>query len=160
MNISYNWLREYVPVSLDPQELSDQLTMLGLEVDGVEVLGSNFDGVVVGNVLSVDQHPDADRLKVCSVSVGSDAPLQIVCGANNVATGQNVAVATIGTKLVFPEDSDGNRAEIKIKKSKLRGVMSEGMICAEDELGLSGNHDGIMVLSEDATAGQLFADYL
>ncbi|NND72313.1 MAG: phenylalanine--tRNA ligase subunit beta [Rhodothermales bacterium] len=160
MNISYNWLREYVPVDITPEELADQLTMLGLEVDGLTSIGSDFEGIVVGEVLSVEAHPDADRLVVCEVNIGEEQSLQIVCGAPNVASGQLVPVATVGTTLTFPEDEDGKQASIKIKKAKIRGVASAGMICAEDELGLSEDHSGIMVLAGEASVGEPFATYL
>ena len=161
MKISYNWLREYVPVDLPVETVSDQLTMVGLEVDAVEAIGSNFEGIVVGNVISVAQHPDADRLVVCQVDVATGEHLQIVCGAPNVAAGQLVPVAMVGASLTLPPRNEGDTpATIKIKKSKLRGVVSQGMICAEDELGLSDDHDGIMVLDSDANIGEPFSDYL
>ncbi len=161
MKISHNWLKEYVPHELSPQELADLLTMAGLEVEDVEPIGSPLDGVVVGHVLDVRQHPNADRLSVCRVDLGDGEPVQIVCGAPNVAAGQKVPVATVGTTLLLPgRDDPADKVRLTIKKAKLRGETSEGMICAEDELGLSEDHGGIMVLHEDAPTGQPFEAYL
>ena len=161
MNLSYNWLKDYVDHQLNPDELSDLLTMSGLEIEGYETIGGSMDGVVVGHVLSVSQHPNADRLSCCVVDVGGEEPLPIVCGAPNVAAGQRVPVATVGTRLMLPgRDNPEEKVEVKIKKSKIRGEESRGMICAEDELGLSDNHDGIMVLDGDAEIGQAFSAYL
>ncbi len=150
MKISLNWLKEYVKTDLAPEEISRILTDTGLEVEGlhkVEAVKGGLEGVFVGEVLSVDQHPDADRLRVASVTVGEE-PLQIVCGASNLATGQKVVVATVGCTL-YPNPEE----PFKIKKSKIRGVESFGMLCAEDELGLGQSHDGIMVLNPDAAVG-------
>jgi len=158
MTISYSWLKDYICADVSVDEVSKILTAIGLEVESVEVTESikgGLRGVVVGHVLTCEQHPDADKLRVTTVDVGGEAPLQIVCGAPNVAAGQKVPVATIGTTLYF---SSGD--EVKIKKSKLRGVDSCGMICAEDELGLGTSHEGIMVLDEGAKTGQPLADLL
>lgn len=161
MNLSYNWLKDYVDHELDPEALSDLLTMSGLEVEGVDVVGNTLEGVVVGHVLSVSQHPNADRLSCCVVDVGGEEPLPIVCGAPNVAAGQRVPVATVGTRLMLPSrDNPEEKVEVKIKKSKIRGELSQGMICAEDELGLSDDHAGIMVLDAEAEVGQVFTSYL
>ena len=161
MKLSYNWVKEYVHHQLSPEELADTWTMSGLEVEEIEVLGNSLDGVVIGHVLSASKHPNADRLSCCVVDVGADEPLPIVCGAPNVAAGQRVPVATVGTKLMLPDrNNPGEKVEIKIKKSKIRGEISQGMICAEDELGLSDNHDGIMVLDAEAKIGQGFVQYL
>jgi phenylalanyl-tRNA synthetase beta chain len=151
MKISYNWLKEYVPCVESPARVAELLTAIGLEVESMEEVGGvrgNFAGVVVGHVLACVQHPDADRLRVTKVDVGAEEALQIVCGAPNVAAGQKVPVATIGTTLYF-----ANGEEIKIKRSKLRGVDSMGMICAEDELGVGASHEGIMVLDTEAKPG-------
>ncbi|MDX1430169.1 MAG: phenylalanine--tRNA ligase subunit beta, partial [Rhodothermales bacterium] len=146
MKISYNWLRDYVELSTDPGSLADRLTMAGLEVESVERIGSIPDGIVVGTVLEVSKHPDADRLTVCSVDVGDTDPLQIICGAPNVAAGQKVPVAPVGTTLrMLDRENPGKTNQIDIRKAKIRGVHSFGMICAEDELGLSDDHSGIMV---------------
>ena len=134
--------------------------MSGLEVDEVVHTGPRFEGVVVGHVLDVRPHPDADRLRVCSVDLGDGEPIQIVCGAPNVAAGQHVPVATVGTVLMLPARDGSGLAEVTIKKGKIRGETSNGMICAEDELGLGSDHDGILVLDDGAQAGTSFADYL
>ena len=145
MRISYNWLKQFIKTDLKSEEIAEILTDLGLEVEGVdtfESLKGGLQGVVVGHVLTCEKHPDADKLKITTVDLGDgNAPLQIVCGAPNVAVGQKVPVATIGTKLF---DKEGNAFEIK--KGKIRGQESHGMICAEDELGLGESHDGIMIL--------------
>ncbi|MEW8184936.1 MAG: phenylalanine--tRNA ligase subunit beta [Candidatus Thiodiazotropha endolucinida] len=151
MKFSEAWLREWVDPSVSSQELADQLSMAGLEVDSVEPVAAEFNGVVVGEVLSREQHPDADKLSVCSVNVGEGEPLQIVCGAKNVAAGMRVPVATVGALL--PGD-------FKIKKAKLRGVASFGMICSASELGLADSSDGIMPLPADAPVGGDFRRFL
>ena len=146
MRISYNWLKQFIKLDWNSEDTSALLTDLGLEVEGVdkyESLKGGLEGVVVGHVLTCVQHSNADKLRVTTVDIGAEAPVQIVCGAPNVAVGQKVPVATIGTKLY---DKDGNAFEIK--KGKIRGEESHGMICAEDELGLGESHDGIMVLDE------------
>lgn len=161
MNVSYNWLRQYVHHDLSPADLADQLTMAGLELEELTPIGPALDGVVVGHVLETAPHPNADKLTLCQVDLGSGDPVQIVCGAPNVATGQNVPVATVGTTLLLPDRKHpGEKVPVTLKKAKLRGEVSTGMICAEDELGLSDDHAGIMVLAADAPAGQPFADYL
>ncbi|MBT2971195.1 MAG: phenylalanine--tRNA ligase subunit beta [gamma proteobacterium symbiont of Ctena orbiculata] len=151
MKFSESWLREWVDPTVTTQELADQLSMAGLEVDSVESVAAAFNGVVVGEVLSREQHPDADKLSVCRVNVDGGEPLQIVCGATNVAAGMRVPVATVGALL--PGD-------FKIKKAKLRGVESSGMICSASELGLAESSDGIMPLPEDAPVGEDFRQYL
>ena len=144
MKISYNWLKQFLDIDWDARKTGELLTDLGLEIEGIEAFESipgGLKGVVVGHVLSCGQHPNADRLKLTSVDIGADAPVQIVCGAPNVAAGQKVPVATIGTTLHTKEGEAW-----QIKKGKIRGEESHGMICAEDELGLGDDHDGIMVL--------------
>lgn len=156
MNISYKWLKEYVDFDLTAQEVADALTSEGLEVDGVEevqAIKGGLEGLVVGHVLSCEPHPNSDHMHICQVDLGGDTPQQIVCGAPNVAAGQKVIVATIGTKLY-----DGDQC-FTIKKSKLRGVESLGMICAEDEIGVGKSHDGIIVLPEDTPVGMKAAAY-
>ncbi|GIZ08635.1 phenylalanine--tRNA ligase subunit beta [Flavobacterium sp. UMI-01] len=151
MKISYNWLKQFIKTDWKSEEVSNLLTDLGLEVEGIEKYQSvkgGLEGIVVGHVLTCEQHPDADRLKVTTVNIGAEAPIQVVCGAANVAAGQKVPVATIGTILY---DADGN--PFTIKKGKIRGQESFGMICAEDELGLGNSHDGIMVLDESLVPG-------
>ncbi|MES9831055.1 MAG: phenylalanine--tRNA ligase subunit beta [Candidatus Thiodiazotropha sp. DIVDIV] len=151
MKFSEAWLREWVNPQVTTQELADQLSMAGLEVDSVDPVASEFTGVVVGEVHARDPHPDADKLSVCQVNVGEEEMLQIVCGAKNVAAGMRVPVATVGARL--PGD-------FKIKKAKLRGVTSLGMICSASELGLAEQSDGIMPLPLDAPIGEDFRQYL
>ena len=161
MRISTNWLRDYVETSLSAEELGDLLTMSGLELEEIERVGVDFPGVVVGHVLETSQHPNADRLTLCKVDVGEGEPVQIVCGAPNVAGGQKVAVAAVGSMLMLPSrENPAERVAVKIRKSKLRGEVSQGMICAEDELGLGDGHDGILVLDNSAEIGQPFGEYL
>ncbi len=151
MKISYNWLLDYLTVKPSVAEVAEILTSVGLEVEGVEkyeTLKGGLEGLVVGHVLELEKHPNADRLRVTKTDIGNGSVLQIVCGASNVAVGQKVIVATQDTVL-YPLNSES----ITIKKSKIRGVESNGMICAEDEIGLSDNHDGIMVLDEKLTPG-------
>ena len=161
MIISTNWLDDYIAHGLSADELADKLTMCGLEVESVEQIGTSLDGVVIGHVLTAGQHPNADRLSVCTVDIGAEEALHIVCGAPNVAAGQKVAVATIGTTLHLPSrDNPEERVPVTMKKAKIRGEESHGMICAEDELGLGDGHDGILVLDEDAPIGAAFAGWL
>lgn len=156
MKISYNWIKDYLDIDIDPHKLSVILTGLGLEVEAMEEWESvkgGMKGVVIGEVLTCEKHPDADKLTVTTVNVGAAEPLHIVCGAPNVAAGQKVPVATVGTIVFKGEES------LEIKKSKIRGQLSEGMICAEDELGLGSLHEGIMVLDRNAVPGTPAADY-
>lgn len=151
MKISYNWLKQFIKIDWNSEETAALLTDLGLEVETVDKYQSvkgGLEGIVVGHVLTCEQHPDADRLKVTTVDLGDGVPVQIVCGASNVGAGQKVAVATIGTVLY---DKEGN--PFTIKKGKIRGQESHGMICAEDELGLGESHDGIMILDETLLPG-------
>lgn len=157
MNLSLNWLKRYIDIDLPVDELSEILTDIGLEVEGmekVETIPGGLKGVVVGHVVECDKHPNADKLSLTKVNVGELELLQVVCGAPNVAQGQKVLVATIGTTLYSAEGEPW-----KIKKGKIRGEESQGMICAEDELGLGKSHDGIMVLPEDVPVGTLAKDY-
>ena len=160
MNISYKWLKEYVDTTLTPEEISAALTSIGLETDGVERVESirgGLAGIVIGKVLTCEAHPDSDHLHITTVDLGlADGPVQIVCGAPNVAAGQTVVVATVGTTLYSPDGES-----FKIKKSKIRGVESLGMICAEDEIGIGKSHDGIIVLPAEAEAmvGKPAAEY-
>jgi phenylalanyl-tRNA synthetase beta chain len=151
MKISYNWLKQFINTDWDAEKTGELLTDLGLEIEGIERYESvkgGLEGIVVGEVLTCKQHPNADRLKVTTVNIGTDAPVQIVCGAPNVAAGQKVPVATIGTTLYTAEGEAW-----KIKNGKIRGEESHGMICAEDELGLGESHDGIMVLDNQHVVG-------
>ena len=157
MNISYKWLKEYIDTALTPEELSAALTSIGLETGGIERVESvrgGLRGIVIGKVLTCEEHPNSDHLHITTVDLGLAEPVQIVCGAPNVAAGQTVVVATVGTTLY-----DGDK-EFQIKKSKIRGVESFGMICAEDEIGVGTSHDGIIVLADGAAApGTPAADY-
>ena len=157
MNISYNWLKEYVDFNLQPQEVAEALTSIGLEVGGVEEVESvrgGLKGLVVGHVLTCEAHPNSDHMHICTVDLGTGEPVQIVCGAPNVAAGQKVIVATLGTVLYGPEGES-----FTIKRSKLRGVESLGMICAEDEIGIGQSHDGIMILPAETPVGMPAAEY-
>lgn len=155
MKISEQWLRQWANPAIDSEALGEQLTMLGLEIDGIEMIAPPFSGVVVGEVVECEQHPDADRLRVTKVNIGTNELLQIVCGASNVRTGLKVAVATIGAVLPS-EDEKG----FKIKKGKLRGVESQGMLCGASELGLIDEIDGLLELSDDAPIGVDVREYL
>ncbi|MDD2799118.1 MAG: phenylalanine--tRNA ligase subunit beta [Bacteroidales bacterium] len=156
MNISYNWLKEYLNINLSPEEVSAALTSIGLETGGIEEFQSikgGLEGLVIGHILTCEEHPNSDHLHITTVDLGTGEPQQIVCGAANVAAGQKVVVATIGTTLYDGDES------FTIKKSKIRGVESNGMICAEDEIGIGTSHDGIIVLPADAPIGTPAADY-
>ncbi len=160
MKLSLTWLKTFAPdLSSDRHTIASRLTSLGIEVEGTEQLGGTFTNVVIGKVRDCQKHPNADKLSLCKVDVGKANPsgelLSIVCGAPNVAAGQTVAVALVGAELVMKSGET-----LKIKKSKIRGEVSEGMICAEDELGLSDNHDGIMILPDDYAIGEPFDTYL
>lgn len=151
MKFSELWLREWVNPAVSSEALSDQITMAGLEVDGVEPVAGAFHGVMVGEVVECGQHPNADKLRVTKVNIGDDRLLDIVCGAPNCRAGLKVAVATVGATL--PGD-------FKIKATKLRGELSEGMLCSFSELGISDDHDGIIELPQDAPIGTDIRDYL
>jgi len=156
MNISYKWLKRFIDFDLSPSELAAAFTSVGLECDTIEEVESirgGLRGVVIGKVLTCEDHPNSDHLHITTVDLGSEAPVQIVCGAPNVAAGQTVAVATVGCTLYSGDE------EFKIKKSKIRGVESLGMICAADEIGVGTSHDGIMVLDDKAPAGMPAAEY-
>ncbi|MDL2208454.1 phenylalanine--tRNA ligase subunit beta [Parabacteroides sp. OttesenSCG-928-O15] len=156
MNISYNWLKDYLAFDLSPEEVADALTSIGLETGGVEevqTIKGGLEGLFIGEVLTCEAHPNSDHLSVTTVSVGGEEPLQIVCGASNVAAGQKVVVAVNGTKLYKEEES------FTIKRSKIRGIESNGMICAEDEIGIGTDHAGIIVLPADAVVGTPAKDY-
>ncbi len=158
MNISYSWLSSYLSSCPSAPETAEALTACGLEVEGISTwhsVGGGLQGLFVGEVLTCAKHPDADRLSLTTVSVGGAAPLSIVCGAPNVAAGQKVVVATVGA-LLHPMEGE----PLEIKKSKIRGAVSEGMLCAEDEIGIGSSHNGILVLPADAPVGMPVADYL
>ncbi|MDE6489020.1 MAG: phenylalanine--tRNA ligase subunit beta, partial [Paramuribaculum sp.] len=156
MNISYNWLKDYADLTLSPDELAEALTSIGLEtgsVEEVESIRGGLRGLVIGKVLTCVEHPDSDHLHITTVDLGDGQATQIVCGAPNVAAGQTVVVATVETTLY-----DGDK-EFKIKKSKIRGVESFGMICAEDEIGVGSSHDGIIVITEEVAPGTPAAEF-
>jgi len=156
MNISYSWLRQYIDINLSAAEVARVLTSIGLEVEtveSVEKIKGGLEGFVIGEVKTCHKHPDADKLSVTTVDIGQEELLNIVCGAPNVAPGQRVVVATIGTTLYKGDES------FQIKKAKIRGVPSEGMICAEDEIGMGENHEGILVLPPDAPVGMAARTY-
>lgn len=156
MNISYNWLKDYINFDLSPDEVAAALTSIGLETEGVEeiqTIKGGLEGLVIGEVLTCFDHPNSDHLHITTVNVGQEDPLQVVCGAANVAAGQKVVVALVGTILYSGEES------FTIKKSKIRGEESFGMICAEDEIGIGTSHEGIIVLPSDAKVGTLAKDY-
>ncbi|MBI9061990.1 MAG: phenylalanine--tRNA ligase subunit beta [Marinilabiliaceae bacterium] len=156
MNISYNWLKNYIDIDLAPEKVSEILTDIGLEVGGIEETQSvkgGLEGLIIGEVLTCEKHPGADKLSKTTVNIGQAEPLPIVCGAPNVAAGQKVVVATVGTVLYSGDDN------FTIKKSKIRGEVSLGMICAEDEIGMGASHDGILVLPAGVAVGTLAKDY-
>jgi phenylalanyl-tRNA synthetase beta chain len=156
MKISYNWIKDYLNIALEPEKVAEILTGIGLEIEGMDKWVSvkgGLEGVVIGEVLTCKKHPDADKLSVTTVDIGASEPLRIVCGAPNVAAGQKVPVAKVGT-VVYKGDET-----LEIKTSKIRGELSEGMICAEDELGLGSSHEGVMVLNDDARPGTAAKDY-
>ena len=156
MNISYKWLKEYVDFDLGAEQVAEALTSIGLEmgsVEEVQAIKGGLQGLVVAEVLTCEPHPNSDHMHVCSVNIGAEEPVQIVCGAANVAQGQKVIVATLGTKLYDGEEC------FTIKRSKLRGIESLGMICAEDEIGIGTSHDGIIVLPQEAKVGTPAAEY-
>ena len=157
MNISYNWLKEYLDFDLTPGQLADTLTSIGLEtgsVEEVESVKGGLKGLVIGKVLTCEEHPNSDHLHITTVDLGDGAATQIVCGAPNVAAGQTVVVATVGTVLYGPDGSS-----FQIKKSKIRGVESFGMICAEDEIGVGNSHDGIIVIDREVAPGTPAAEF-
>lgn len=156
MKISYNWIKDYLKIDLDPHKVAEILTNIGLEIEGMEEWESvkgGLEGIVIGEVLTSGKHPDADKLTVNKVNIGTREPLHIVCGAPNVSAGQKVPVAPVGT-FVFKGD-----AKFEIKRSKIRGKLSEGMICAEDEIGLGTSHEGIMILDPEAVPGTPAREY-
>ena len=157
MKISYNWLKQYLPINLEAIDTAQFLTDCGLEVEGIEVFQSmkgGLEGIVIGEVKTCSKHPNADKLSITTVDVGGEVPLNIVCGAPNVAAGQKVLVALAGAKL-YPSEGE----PLEIKKSKIRGETSEGMICAEDEIGMGKSHAGIIVLPSDSRIGTPAKEY-
>ncbi len=160
MRISLKWLQQYIDVKISPEELAQKLTSLGLEVESIEYLGKKFDGFVVGEVLEVQKHPNADRLRLCSVRVKTDdTPLQIVCGAPNVAAGQKVIVGLVGATVPHNQHDPGGKPFV-LSKATIRGVESSGMICSAKELGIGEDGSGIKVLESDSQVGQSVSEYL
>ena len=157
MTISYNWLSDYLPEAIEPERLSKILTSIGLEVESLEKfeeVKGGLEGLIIGEVLTCEKHPNAEKLSITTVNIGTEESLQIVCGASNVAAGQKVVVATVGTTIYSK-----NAEPLTMRVAKIRSVESHGMICAEDEIGLSDNHDGILVLPDDVKVGTLPKDY-
>ncbi|MEM8568552.1 MAG: YtpR family tRNA-binding protein, partial [Bacteroidota bacterium] len=157
MKISYNWLKQYIEIDEPAETIGQRLTDTGLEVEGIEKIEpveGGLKGIVIGEVLTCEKHPNADKLKVTTVDIGNEEPSPIVCGAPNVAAGQKVMVATVGATL-YPTGHES----FKIKKAKIRGEVSQGMICAEDEIGIGTSHDGIMVLTTDLANGTPAIEY-
>ena len=155
MKVSLRWLKEYVDISTPVEELCERLTMAGLEVGGMEMIGGSWDHIVIGKIVDVSAHPNADRLRLVTVDLGEQRPT-VVCGAPNVVVGDKVVFAHLGAQLI-----DGHSGEtMQLKPAKIRGVLSEGMICSEKELGISDSHEGIMTLSSEATIGAPLTEYL
>src|SRR4030043_585003 len=155
MKVSIRWLKEYVDLSVPLEELCERLTMAGLEVGGVEVIGGEWDSILVGKIVDVNAHPDAGRLRLVTVDLGKQSST-VVCGAPNTTVGDKVAFACVGATLI--DGHSGERAQLK--PAKIRGVVSEGMICSEKELGISDSHEGIMILSSEAVIGTPLTEYL
>ena len=155
MKVSVNWLKDYVDVSVPAAELAHMLTMSGNEVEGVEVIGASWDKVVVGHVVALEPHPDADRLRLVTVELGGEQ-MTVVCGAPNVKVDDKIAFARVGAKLI---DGHSGKA-MELKPAKIRGVASSGMVCSEMELGMSDSHEGIIVLPADAPIGMPLAEYM
>src|SRR5690348_13067686 len=155
MKVTLNWLKQYVDFDWPPDELSERLTMLGLEVESVQKIGGEFDGIVVAQVLTKDKHPNADKLSLCRVNDGS-GERQIVCGAQNFKAGDKVPLILPGATL----PAKGAEKPLTIRVGKIRGVESQGMMCSPQELGLPDQVDGLLILREDAKVGQPFAEYL
>ena len=155
MKVPLNWLKEYVDINLSPADLANRLTMAGLEVKGMEVIGGNWENIIVGQVIAINPHPNADRLNLPTVDLGSEQQT-VVCGASNFEVGDKVAFAYIGAQLI-----DGHSGQTSVLKlAKIRDVVSSGMICSEKELGISDEHEGIMILPEEAPVGTKLIDYL
>jgi len=155
MKVSLKWLRDYVDIKLDPKELAERLTMSGLEVKGIQTIGSTWDKVIIGEVIALNPHPNADRLKLATVDLGTEQ-VTTVCGAPNIELGQRVTFAYIGARLIDPHTGEA----IVLESAKIRGIVSEGMVCSEKELGISDSHEGILVLSPEAPIGTPLGAYL
>ncbi len=153
MKVSYNWLKQYVDVNLKAAEVADRLTMAGIEVKSSQVIGGDWEGIVIGQILVVNKHPNADRLTLLDIDNGTGKET-VVCGAPNVAANAKIAYAPVGSFLINPHT---NQSE-KLKSAKIRGVVSNGMACSEKELGISENHEGILILPPDAPIGKSLAE--
>ncbi|SVC79463.1 uncharacterized protein METZ01_LOCUS332317, partial [marine metagenome] len=157
MKAPLSWLSEYVDITLSPQELAHELTMAGIEVAAINLIGDKWgNDLIVGDVKNIIPHPNADRLKLATVDIGSQSNKAVVCGANNLEIGQKIAFANVGANLFDVKSG----THIQLKPAKIRGVVSEGMICSELELGIGLNHEGILVLSDDVPVGSRLKDYL
>ena len=155
MKITLRWLKEYLDITLPPADLAGRLTMAGTEVKGVQVIGGGWDNIVVGQIIAINPHPDADRLTLPTVDLGTEQQT-VVCGAPNLRVGDKIAFAHVGARLM-----DGHTGQVvTLKSAKIRGVVSSGMVCSEKELGISDSHEGIMVLPAEAPVGTPLADYL
>ena len=155
MKIPLKWLQEYVDITLSSSDLANKLTMAGMEVKGVQVIGDNWENIVVGQIIAINPHPNADRLTLPTIDLGPEQQT-VVCGAPNLKVGDKVAFAPVGAQLI-----DGHTGQLfRLKSAKIRGVMSSGMACSEKELGISDSHQGIMVLPAEAPVGTPLADYL
>jgi len=155
MKVSLRWLKDYIDIKVSLKELAERLTMAGLEVKGMEAVGDNWENIVVGEVIAVNPHPNADRLGLASVDLGG-RQVTVVCGAPNIGVGQKVPFAHLGSRLV-----DGHTGEVvTVKPVRIRGIVSEGMVCSEKELGISDRHEGIMVLPHEAGTGMALNEYL
>ena len=155
MRVSLKWLSDYVPIRLSPQELADKLTMAGLEVERMEAIGDRWANIFVGQIIEIEKHPQADRLQLALVDLKGEK-LKVVCGAPNIEVGQKVPLARVGARVLDPHTGQ----PVRLKPARIRGVLSEGMLCSERELGISDNHEGIMILSPDAPVGVPLSDYL
>ena len=155
MKISLNWLKQYVDTDLPPKEVARRLTMAGSEVKGLQVIGENWEGIVVGRITAVNPHPNADRLTLVTIDLGGNEET-VVCGAPNVAAGAKIAYAPVGARLINPQTGK----QETLKSAKIRGVVSRGMACSEKELGISEDHTGILILPELVEVGRPLADYL
>jgi len=158
MRVPLSWLKEYVDIAVPPEELAAGLTLSGLEVEKLHVIGAEWDKVYVGQITTLERHPNADRLRVAKVEYGADAPLQVVTGAPNISLGDKVPLALAGANLIDGHNPAAGR--VTLKPGKLRGVESQGMVCSELELGLSQEHEGILILSPDAPLGRPLQEVL
>src|SRR5438034_9569493 len=156
MKVTFNWLKQYVEFNWSPEELAQRLTLLGLEVEGVQKLSGEFEGIIVAQLITLDKHPNADKLSLCRVNTGQ-GERAIVCGAQNFKAGDKVALILPGASLPL---KPGEQAPVTVKVGKIRGVESHGMMCSPKEVGLSEDGEGLLILREDAKVGQPFAEYL